>query len=89
MIASAPQNSEVRAESKSAMKKRAKAEALAAQSAASTPAVPESGADTPETANGDSSYESPYLKELYKSVTTVLPNSHSFSSIVGYFRATC
>lgn len=50
------------------MKKRAKAEAAAAASAASSPAVPEITTDSPESANADGSYESPYLKELYKSV---------------------
>lgn len=68
MATSAAQNPEVRSESKSAMKKRAKAEAAAAASAASSPAVPETNTDSPESANGDGSYESPYLKELYKSV---------------------
>lgn len=70
MIASNVQNPEVRSESKSAKKKKAKAEAAAAAPAASSPAVPESTADTPEITNGDgASYESPYLKDLYKSVT--------------------
>ena len=61
MATSSIQNPEVHSESKFAKKKKAKAEAAAA--AAPTPV--ESAAPT-ESANGDGSYESPYIKELYK-----------------------
>lgn len=61
MATSAIQNPEVRSESKSAKKKKAKADAAAVASVThvetATPA---------ESTNGDGSYESPYIKELYK-----------------------
>ena len=61
-------NALVHSESKSARKKKAKAEAPIRTAA--SPAEPESGAG--QTAidgavtGGDGSYESPYIKELYK-----------------------
>ena len=74
MAASTVQNPDVRSESKSAKKKKAKLEAAAAASAVSSPLVQESSAaDTPEsatTASSGGAFESPYLKELYKLVTT-------------------
>ena len=82
MAASTVQNPDVHSESKSAKKKKAKAEAAAAASAASSPAVPESSnTDTPESAaNSDGTFESPYLKELYKSVAT--PSGSSDTSTI-------
>jgi len=61
----APQNAAPRSESKSASKKKkAKATAETVAPVESAPvAVSEA---TPESNNGDGSYESPYLKELYK-----------------------
>lgn len=64
MATSAIQNPEVPTESKTAKKKRERAEAAAAAAALShTPT--EVDAD-PESTNDDGSYESPYVKELYK-----------------------
>jgi hypothetical protein len=68
MAASATQNPAVRSESKSAKKKKAKAEVAAA----SAPSSSSSGAAettlnaATESNQGDSAYESPYIKELYK-----------------------
>ena len=85
MAASTAQNPEVRSESKSALKKRAKAEAAAAASAASSPAVPETITDSPESANADCSDESPYLKELYKSVNQIYSSLQWASAMLGAF----
>jgi len=63
----APQNTAPRSESKSASKKKkskATGETVAPVDDAPAP-VSEA---TPESNNGDGSYESPYLKELYKYV---------------------
>lgn len=68
MATSAIQNPEVPTESKTAKKKRERAEAAAA-AAALSPTPTEVDAD-PESTNDDGSYESPYVKELYKSVLT-------------------
>ena len=55
-------------ESKSARKKRAKAEAAGQSQTTESPDASE--VKTPEATNGDSSYfESPYVKELQKCVT--------------------
>lgn len=61
MATSAIQNPEVRSESKSAKKKKAKVDAAAVASATHVEAV-----TTADSNNGDGSYESPYIKELYK-----------------------
>ncbi|KFY05684.1 hypothetical protein V492_08361, partial [Pseudogymnoascus sp. VKM F-4246] len=66
MATSAIQNPEVRSESKSAKKKKAKAEAATVAS----PSPVETSTAT-ESNNGDGSYESPYIKELYKSIRNV------------------
>lgn len=64
-MAAPAQNPAVRSESKSAKKKKGKAQAAET----STPVV---AAETtqlggaPDSNNGDGSYESPYIKELYK-----------------------
>lgn len=61
MATSAIQNPEVRSESKSAKKKKAKVDAATVASAA-----PVEASITTDSNNGDGSYESPYIKELYK-----------------------
>lgn len=61
MATSAIQNPEVRSESKSAKKKKAKADAASVASVAHVETV-----STADSTNGDGSYESPYIKELYK-----------------------
>ena len=61
MATSAIQNPDVRSESKSAKKKKAKADAASVVSVAHVETVP-----TADSTNGDGSYESPYIKELYK-----------------------
>jgi hypothetical protein len=63
MAASAVQNPSVRSESKSA-KKKAKSETPAAS--APEPVADVTTSNGPESNNGDGSYESPYIKELYK-----------------------
>lgn len=65
MAASATQNPAVKLESKSAKKKKAKAEAAVETSAPSAPEVAQSN-NPADSNNGDGSYESPYIKELYK-----------------------
>ncbi len=65
-MATSATNPAVRSESKSAKKKKAKAadssaETITAQAPEATP----SNAPT-DSNNGDGSYESPYIKELYK-----------------------
>lgn len=64
-MAAPAQNPAVRSESKSAKKKKVKAQAVdivpAAAPSETTPLV-----GVTESANGDGSYESPYIKELYK-----------------------
>ena len=65
MAASATQNPAVKTESKSAKKKKAKGQS-------SDNSAPAAGAETApangvtESNSGDGSYESPYIKELYK-----------------------
>ncbi|PBP26286.1 hypothetical protein BUE80_DR002881 [Diplocarpon rosae] len=92
MAAAATQNPVVKAESKSAKKKKAAKAASTDIKAASTvvesqaPVVelaPTNGAV--ESANGDTSYESPYIKELYKSIRNVnkkITNASKVDSIV-------
>ena len=65
MAASAIQNPVVKTDSKSAKKKKAKAEAGAESQTLATPEVNQA-ADPVESTNGDAEYESPYIKELYK-----------------------
>jgi hypothetical protein len=67
MAAPATQNPTVRSESKSAKKKKAKAEASTETQASTAPSgeVPPSN-NPADSSNGDGSYESPYIKELYK-----------------------
>ena len=61
----APQNTAPRSESKSASKKKkAKATSETVAPVESAPAPVSEAA--PESNHGDGSYESPYLKELYK-----------------------
>lgn len=64
MAASATQNPAVKSESKTAKKKKAKVASVETE-APTTPSVPASN-DPAESANGDGSYESPYIKELEK-----------------------
>ena len=61
MVATTVQNPEVPTESKTQKKKRERAQAAAAAVAA-----PSNEVKTPDSANGDDSGESPYIKELYK-----------------------
>jgi hypothetical protein len=64
-MAAPAQNPAVRLESKSAKKKKAKAQAADTPAPAAVAEVaPSAGAA--ESENGDGSYESPYIKELYK-----------------------
>jgi len=65
MAASAIQNPTVKTESKSAKKKKAKAEAAIESPPVATLEV-DQAADHVESTNGDAEYESPYIKELYK-----------------------
>ncbi|KAI9742424.1 MAG: hypothetical protein M1818_003958 [Claussenomyces sp. TS43310] len=73
MAAAATQNPAARPESKSAKKKKAKVETptepTASPSAPAAEVAPSTGA--PESSNDDTSYESPYIKELYKSIRNV------------------
>ena len=80
-------------ESKSAKKKRAKAEGAAnASSNASNTPVPETGTApaAPEgTTNGvEGSYESPYMKELYK-LGALYINAVATSSLISDWQLTC
>jgi hypothetical protein len=68
MAAPATQNPQIKSESKSSKKKKAKtasAETEASTASAATAEVTPSNAAT-ESNNGDGGYESPYIKELYK-----------------------
>jgi hypothetical protein len=67
MAAPATQNPAVRSESKSAKKKKAKV-ADSAETQTTTAQAPEATPSNGPTDsnNGDGSYESPYIKELYK-----------------------
>ncbi|CAD6443627.1 38508c6e-d30e-4606-90aa-d807c8709e39 [Sclerotinia trifoliorum] len=73
MAASVTQNPASRPESKSAKKKKAKTEAVEVQKSAEPTAViekaPSNSAE--ESTNGDGTYESPYIKELYKNIRNV------------------
>lgn len=68
MAASATQNPPVKSESKSAKKKKSKAVETEASTAVQE-VTPSNGA--PESNSGDGVYESPYIKELYKSIRSV------------------
>ncbi|KAE8446419.1 hypothetical protein EG329_012024 [Mollisiaceae sp. DMI_Dod_QoI] len=72
MAASATQNPAVKTESKSAKKKKAKASVSEAE-APTTRNVAEVTAPsaTADSNSGDGSYESPYIKELYKNIRNV------------------
>lgn len=67
MAASTTQNPPVKTESKSAKKKKAKA-ATVESGTVSAPAVAEISTPSAkaDSNNGDTAYESPYIKELYK-----------------------
>jgi hypothetical protein len=70
MAASATQNPAVKTDSKSSKKKKPKNTSTDTEASTATPPVAEvtpSNAAT-ESNNGDGAYESPYIKELYKSV---------------------
>ncbi len=67
MAASSVQNPVVRSESKSAKKKKAKLENTTSNTTAMAATEP-APSTTGEPVNGDTSYESPYIKELYKLV---------------------
>jgi len=75
MAASAIRNPTTQSESKSAKKKKNrsdKSDGSATSAPTATPAAetaPTNG--TPESSNGDGAYESPYIKELYKSIRNV------------------
>ncbi|KAF5874465.1 uncharacterized protein Bfra_004474 [Botrytis fragariae] len=75
MAASVVQNPASKPESKSAKKKKAKTEAVDVQKPAAqadvavTEKAPSTNAE--ENSNGDGAYESPYIKELYKSIRNV------------------
>ncbi|ESZ94386.1 hypothetical protein SBOR_5250 [Sclerotinia borealis F-4128] len=73
MAATATQNPVPKPESKSAKKKKAKTEALDVQKPAAPLAASEkaSSHSTEESSNSDGSYESPYIKELYKNIRNV------------------
>jgi hypothetical protein len=79
MAASATQNPPVQTDSKSAKKKKAKVTSAAeSEVAVSVPEVtPSNGA--PESSSGDGTYESPYIKELYKYDPTVSATTRPFS----------
>lgn len=66
MAAAAVQNPTVKTESKSAKKKKA-AKVTSSEAEAPAPVAEVSSNGAPES-NGDGSYESPYIKELYKYV---------------------
>lgn len=65
MAAVATQNPAVRSESKSAKKKKAKIPSDETTASGTTNETTPSNAAT-ESNSGDGSYESPYIKELYK-----------------------
>ena len=75
MAASTTQNLASRSDAKPAKKKNkaAKSESASATGMATTPTteVPQANVSA-ETGSGDGSYESPYIKELYKLVTPFL-----------------
>jgi hypothetical protein len=82
MAAVATQNPAVRSESKSAKKKKAKipSDEIAASG---TTAETTTSNGVPESSNGDGGYESPYIKELYKSVPlTALPRNFTVASLL-------
>ncbi len=80
MAATATQNPAVKTESKSAKKKRSKVSSSENEVAPSAAAgVTTSNAAT-DSNNGDGSYESPYIKELYKWV--FYPTSRLSATIV-------
>jgi hypothetical protein len=74
MAAASIQNPAVRSESKSAKKKKAKV-ASDETATSSTPVETTTSNGAPESNSGDGSYESPYIKELYKYVSLTLPPS--------------
>ncbi|CAG8957501.1 hypothetical protein HYFRA_00011483 [Hymenoscyphus fraxineus] len=79
MAASATLNPPVKNESKSSKKKKAKS--ASAESESTTPIV----ADATESVSGDGSYESPYIKDLYKSIRNInkkITNASKVDSIV-------
>ncbi|KAL2070705.1 hypothetical protein VTL71DRAFT_13731 [Oculimacula yallundae] len=85
MAAAATQNPVVKSESKSAKKKKAaKTTSTEVESPAPVAEVtPTNG--TADSANGDGTYESPYIKELYKSIRNVnkkITNASKVDSIV-------
>lgn len=69
-MAASAQNPVIRSESKSAKKKKAKAQSTDSSAPAVVAEVAPSVGVT-ESNNGDGSYESPYIKELYKSIRNV------------------
>lgn len=67
MAAPVTQNPTARPESKSAKKKKSKTGAPEVAPFTSAPAADEAPSNSaPESSNGEASYESPYIKELYK-----------------------
>jgi hypothetical protein len=66
MAASATQNPAVRSESKSAKKKKAKNISDETGTTGATAETTTTSNGVSESNNGDGSYESPYIKELYK-----------------------
>ncbi|KAF4628179.1 hypothetical protein G7Y89_g9971 [Cudoniella acicularis] len=85
MAAATTQNPAVKPESKSAKKKKAKS-ASAEPEISAAPAVEATPSNGPAESNsGDGSYESPYIKELYKNIRNVnkkITNASKVDSIV-------
>jgi hypothetical protein len=68
MAAPATQNPVVKVESKSAKKKKSKGSSVESEVKGETAQESTASNAAPESSNGDGSYESPYIKELYKCV---------------------
>jgi hypothetical protein len=84
MAASTAQNPAVKSESRSAKKKKAtKSTSADTEPLTANPveATPSNGPT--ESNNGDGSYESPYIKELYKWVISSRSLLSNFSSLYG------
>ncbi|KAH8656942.1 hypothetical protein BGZ60DRAFT_383917 [Tricladium varicosporioides] len=84
MASSATQNPVVKPESKSSKKKKAKSTSADIETSPA-PAVETSTSNPTESNSGDGAYESPYIKELYKSIRNVnkkITNASKVDNIV-------
>ncbi|KAG9229000.1 hypothetical protein BJ875DRAFT_446360 [Amylocarpus encephaloides] len=81
MAAPATQNPQVKSESKSAKKKKAKAASADSESASTLVEVPSN--EVTESNGGDGSYESPYIKDLYKNIRNINKKISNASKVDG------